>query len=485
MTTPSLATALFTVAQMRELDRHALQVLGIDENALMARAADAALRSLRRRWPSARRLQVLCGAGNNGGDGYLLALQAHEAGMAVTVVALAPSDGAARGRYLAAGGKVVGHWANEHADVIVDAIFGIGLARAPAGAVADVIAAVNDSGVPVLAIDVPSGLSADTGTCPGVAILATATVSFIGWKRGLFTQEAADHCGELELASLGLDDAAIAHLTPDATLMTPHGLPRRPRMANKGLYGHVLAIGGNHGTGGAILLAATAALRTGAGLVSVATRAENIVALHAARPELMPFAVDGPQSLEDGLAKASVLAVGPGMGQGAWGHALWLTALDSGKPLVLDADGLNLLAATARRFTTPVVLTPHPGEAGRLLGCSTPELQADRFASVRELARRYNAVVVLKGSGSLVAAPDGRLDVCPWGNPGMAGGGMGDLLTGIIAGLMAQGEEAFAAASLGVALHARAGDIAARQGERGLLAGDLLDPLRGLVNGIG
>jgi NAD(P)H-hydrate epimerase len=267
--------------------------------------------------------------------------------------------------------------------------------------------------------------------------------------------------------------------------MTPRGLPARPRQANKGLYGHVLAIGGNHGTGGAILLAATAALRTGAGLVSVATRAENIVALHAARPELMPFAVDGPQSLEAGLDKASVLAVGPGMGQGAWGHALWLTALDSNKPLVLDADGLNLLSSQPRRFDAPTVLTPHPGEAGRLLGQATGAIQADRFAAVREMARRYNAVVVLKGSGSLVASPDGRLDVCRWGNPGMASGGMGDLLTGIIAGLLAQGCDAFQAACLGVALHARAGDVAARLGERGLLAGDLLEPLRGLVNGIG
>lgn len=483
---PSLATALFTVAQMRDLDRHALEVLGIDENALMARAADAALRNLRRRWPEARRLCVLCGAGNNGGDGYLLALQAHNEGMAVTVVAVVPAQSDAHARYVAAGGKVVERWSNHTvADVMVDAIFGIGLSRAPSAEVARVIDAVNDSGLPVLAIDVPSGLSADTGTCPGRAIVATATVTFIGWKRGLFTQEAADHCGELELASLGIDDAAIAHLEPDAALMTPGGLPPRPRMANKGLYGHVLAIGGNHGTGGAILLAATAALRTGAGLVSVATRSENIVALHAARPELMPFAADGPQSLEDGLAKASVLAVGPGMGQGAWGHALWLTALDSHKPLVLDADGLNLLSMHPRRFDMPAVLTPHPGEAGRLLGVSTADVQTDRFASVREMAKRYNAVVVLKGSGSLVATPDGRLNVCPWGNPGMASGGMGDLLTGIIAALLAQGSDAFRAASLGVALHARAGDIAARQGERGLLAGDLLEPLRGLVNGIG
>jgi hydroxyethylthiazole kinase-like uncharacterized protein yjeF len=179
-----------------------------------------------------------------------------------------------------------------------------------------------------------------------------------------------------------------------------------------------------------------------------------------------------------------VLAVGPGLGKAAWGHALWLTALDAELPLVLDADGLNLLAVEPRCFTAATVLTPHPGEAGRLLAVDTKAIEQDRFAAVREIAKRYNAVVVLKGSGTLVADPDGRLDVCPWGNPGMASGGMGDLLTGVVAGLLAQGCSAWRAACLGVALHARAGDHAAEGGERGLVATDLLLPLRALVNGL-
>jgi ADP-dependent NAD(P)H-hydrate dehydratase / NAD(P)H-hydrate epimerase len=198
----------------------------------------------------------------------------------------------------------------------------------------------------------------------------------------------------------------------------------------------------------------------------------------------MAHEVDGPQTLEPLLERASVLALGPGLGQAAWGHALWLTALDANKPLVLDADGLNLLARETRTFTAPTVLTPHPGEAARLLGVTTKDVERDRFAAVRELARRYKAVVVLKGSGSLIADPDGRLDVCPWGNPGMASGGMGDLLTGIVAALLAQGCSPWRAACLGVGLHARAGDFAAQQGERGLLASDLLEPLRLLGNGI-
>jgi NAD(P)H-hydrate epimerase len=235
---------------------------------------------------------------------------------------------------------------------------------------------------------------------------------------------------------------------------------------------------------GAARLAGESALRAGAGLVSMATRAEHVFTLNAARPELMVHGVDGPQTLAPLLERASVLALGPGLGQAAWGHALWLTALDANKPLVLDADGLNLLACEPRQFTAPTVLTPHPGEAARLLGVSTSEIERDRFAAVRELARRYAAIVVLKGAGSLISDPDGRLDVCPWGNPGMASGGMGDLLTGIVAALLAQGCSAWQAACLGVGLHARAGDRAAQQGERGLLASDLLAPLRALGNGI-
>jgi hydroxyethylthiazole kinase-like uncharacterized protein yjeF len=229
-------------------------------------------------------------------------------------------------------------------------------------------------------------------------------------------------------------------------------------------------------------LASESALRAGAGLVSVATRAGHVFVLNATRPELMVHAVDGPQTLEPLLRRASALALGPGLGQAAWSHALWLTALDANKPLVLDADGLNLLAREPRTFSAPTVLTPHPGEAARLLDMSTADVEQDRFAAARELSCRYAAVVVLKGPGSLIAHPDGRLDVCPWGNPGMASGGMGDLLTGMVAALLAQGCTAWQAACLGVGLHARAGDVAAQAGERGLLASDLLLPLRALGN---
>jgi ADP-dependent NAD(P)H-hydrate dehydratase / NAD(P)H-hydrate epimerase len=489
MSAPHRETALFTAAQARAIDRRAIDELGIPGFELMARAAAAAFAQLRRRWPEAKRLRVVCGSGNNGGDGYLVGRDALQAGLNVDLVALgepkAGGDAAlARAAFLDMGGTLTVLADDESLampDVIVDAIYGIGLNRAPEGEAARAIEAINAAGVPAFALDIPSGLSADTGDCPGVAVRAAATATFIVHKRGMHTQR-AELAGEVVLHPLDLPASLLEN--PDATLLTAHGLPQRPRDSHKGSNGHVLAIGGDHGTGGAVRMAAEAAARTGAGLISVATRPENVLAMNAARPELMAHAVDGPQTLQPMLDKASVLALGPGLGQSAWGHALWTTALDAGKPTVLDADGLNLLHAEPRVLPARIVLTPHPGEASRLLGISTAEVQADRFNAVRTLARRFEAVVVLKGNGSLIASPEGEVAVCPWGNPGMASGGMGDTLTGIIAGLLAQGCAPFEAACLGVGLHARAADVAARHGERGLLAGDLLEPLRRLVNGL-
>ena len=487
---------LYTVEQVRAMERDALTALDIPGYDLMRRAGSAALNSLRRHWPQVRHLTIYCGPGNNGGDGFLLGVLAREAGLQVRLVALAADahgDAAlARSAWEAGGGHVPlwdpdgelpdAEWRGT--ELLVDALYGIGLNRAPERSAATLIEHINASGVPVLALDLPSGLNADSGHAPGAVVRADVTVTFIAGKRGLHTGRSADLVGLQELASLGVPDSVYACVRPDAQLLAADALPRRNRYANKGDNGHVLVIGGDHGMAGAVRLAGESALRTGAGLVSIATRISHVPALNAARPELMAHAVDGPQALESLLERVDVLALGPGLGQGAWGHALWLTALDANKPLVLDADGLNLLAREPRTFTAPTVLTPHPGEAARLLGVTTKDIELDRFAAARELARRYKAVVVLKGSGSLIADPDGRLDVCPWGNPGMASGGMGDLLTGIVAALLAQGCTAWHAACLGAGLHARAGDHAAKQGERGLLASDLLMPLRALGNGI-
>ncbi len=364
---------LHTVEQLRQMERAALAALGITGQELMRRAASAALNSLRRHWPQVRHIGIHCGPGNNGGDGFLLGVLAREAGLQVELSALtgvSPGDAAvARQAWVSGGGRVHGVGGADalpDVELHVDALYGIGLHRAPEGEAAELIEQINRSGRPVLALDVPSGLDTDTGHCAGAAVCADVTVTFIAGKRGLHTGRAADHVGVLELATLGVPDSVYAGVIPDARLLMVETLPRRPRYANKGDNGHVLVIGGDHGMAGAARLAGEAALRCGAGLVSVATRAEHLFAINAGRPELMVHGIDGPQTLAPMLDRASVLALGPGLGQAAWGHALWLTALDANKPLVVDADGLNLLSREPRRFSAPTILTPHPGEAATI-----------------------------------------------------------------------------------------------------------------------
>ncbi len=358
-------------------------------------------------------------------------------------------------------------------------------ARPLKGAIREAVEALNAGTAPVFAVDVPTGVNADTGAVMGTAVGAGATATFIGLKLGLFTGEGPACCGPVDYDDLGVPgnifhgiEPAAARITDDflAGVLAPRG-----RTAHKGHFGHVLVIGGELGMGGAARLAGEAALKSGAGLVSVATRGEHVPGLVAGRPELMARGVERPEELAPLVERATVIALGPGLGTGEWGRALWEAALDTGLPLVLDADGLNLLAEF-RRERADWILTPHPGEAARLLGCDTAAVQADRPAAVREIAQACRAVVVLKGAGSLVAAPDGRLRLCDRGNPGMATGGMGDVLTGLVAGLLAQGLEPFDAAAAATALHARAADRAAAGGERGLAASDLFGPLRSLVN---
>ncbi|MEO7148979.1 MAG: NAD(P)H-hydrate dehydratase [Rhodanobacteraceae bacterium] len=485
METNDPQAALYTAEQVRTLDRAAID--GIPGIELMERAASAAFVNLRKRWPQAQSFCVLSGPGNNGGDGFLLAGLAREAGMQVNVIALNDESHGdamrARARCEQADVPIARSTEVPQAEVYIDALFGSGLNRAPNGDAARLIEFLNAQRKPVLALDVPSGLSSDTGVAFKPCVRATATVCFVGWKRGLFTAQGVDQCGALELATLGLPASLFAQHAPDARLLTPRALPRRPRDSHKGKYGHVLAIGGDHGAGGSIRLTSEAALRVGAGLVSVATREAHVGALLTACPELMPQGVHVPRNLGPLLEHASVIALGPGLGKEDWGRRLWQAALDANKPTVLDADGLNLLADNARALPQNIVMTPHPGEAARLLGCKTTEIQDDRFATARAIAKQHNAVVVLKGAGSVIAKPAGEISVCPWGNPGMASGGMGDCLTGVIAGLLSQGLSTWQAACMGVGIHARAGDLAARAGERGLLATDLFPYLRALVNG--
>lgn len=484
--------ALYDVGGLRRIEAQAMAALGDDDFALMRRAGEAGWRYLLQHWPQARRILIVCGPGNNGGDGYVLARHALEAGRQVRVVhgsKHAPRSGLCRrasGEFAAAGGHAdVFGGAIGETDVIVDAMFGIGFSRAPDDDTAALLSAIDASSVPVLALDVPSGVDADSGTAAGAAVRATRTLQFIAAHAGHYTGEALDHAGATDIAALDVGAAAFAGVAAMAYLVTrddlPQWLPPRPRNSHKGRNGHVLCVGGDEGMGGAIALCAEAALRCGAGLVSVATHAAHAQSLLARRPEIMARAVEAPPALQGSLERAGVVALGPGLGTAAWGKALFDAAIGSGKPCVIDADALNLLSLAPRALPQSV-LTPHPGEAARLLAIDTVDVQGDRYSAARRLAEKYACPIVLKGAGSIVAAPGETPRVIAAGNPGMASGGMGDVLTGAIAALLAQGLPAFEAASCGALLHACAGDEAARDGERGLLASDLFPALRKLAN---
>ena len=487
----SPTVALYDFKALRVLETRAAANCAGGAFELMQRAGQAAWRHLLEHWPQAQRIVVACGPGNNGGDGYALAAFAQRSGREVRVLRLdAPRTELARracGDYLGAGGVVEQfNGTVPAADLVVDALFGIGLSRAFDAATAAMIDAINAQSVPVFALDVPSGVDAARGSVAGAAVVATRTLQFVAPHCGLATGRALDHAGTLGIASLDIDASVFAGVPITATLLRADALadwlhPRR-RDSHKGDHGHVLCIGGEAGSGGAVMLCAQAALRCGAGLASVATRIEHVSPLLAHCPEAMVHAVETADALAPLLARATLVAIGPGLGQSSWGRMLLDLALASQKSLVLDADALNLLAATPQAMSPDTILTPHPGEAARLLATTTVDVQADRFDAARRLADTFQCVVVLKGAGTIVAAPGELPRVVAAGNPGMAVGGMGDVLTGVIAALRAQGLSAFDAASCGALLHAAAGDAAAGEGERGVLPSDLFAPLRRLAN---
>lgn len=485
---PSLPHSLYTAAQARELDRRAIAT-GLSAYTLMTRAGQAAFHLLRERWPAAVRIVVLTGPGNNGGDGYVLARLAWNQHLEVKVLTVGNHDplteAAAEAARDATRARVPEkNWSGSlpEADIYVDALFGTGLNKPLSGDFAAVIAALNQSGKPVLALDLPSGLHADTGAELGEAVQAAATISFIGLKVGLLTGRGPALAGALSFDDLALPASVFESPAPVARCLAATDLlvlGRRARDAHKGAHGHILVVGGNYGMAGAAALMGEAALRAGAGLVSVATRPEHCMMLTARCPELMCHGINRAADLQPLLARADVVVLGPGLGQDAWAGAVFGAVLDSGLPLVLDADGLNLLA-TMPESRPNWILTPHPGEAARLLGISTVAVQADRVAAVRELKNRYGGSVVLKGAGSLVLS-DAELALCPYGNPGMAVAGMGDVLAGIAGALLAQAQPQ--AAALSVLAHALAGDSAALEGgERGLRASDLMPFIRHRVN---
>jgi len=487
-----LPLEIYTVDSVRQLDRAAIDG-GIKGYALMTRAAESALDAARSRFPETRRWQVVCGSGNNAGDGYVLARLAAQQGIAVSVVAVSAPENlrgdaeSAYGDFFASGGSI-GPWdgsLDAEADLLFDALLGSGLSRDVDGDIAAAVDAINAHPAPVVALDIPTGLHGDTGRVLGRAVRADLTVTFVGLKSGLFLNDGPAHTGAIVCAGLGIPAELHTGVRPGMRRLTSdlirRRLPRRHRTAHKGDFGHLVIVGGGPGMPGAARLAGEAALRAGAGRVSLAVHPVNVPAIVAGRPELMCHGTEDPGALLPLIAAADVVALGPGLGTGAWSRALFDAVLDSGKPLVIDADGLNLLAAATVRHDD-WVLTPHPGEAARLIGCSAADVQRDRLKALGQLVGRFGGTVVLKGAGTLVSASDGPPWLCTAGNPGMAAAGMGDVLTGVVAALRAQGLAPEPAATVGVQLHAQAGDRAACQGERGMLAGDLMGPLRELVN---
>ena len=487
---------LFNIESIKALETAAIEQLGLTEEVLMERAGTAAYDVMPLFAAEADSFAIFCGAGNNAGDGYVLARLLSESGKVVIVYYLTEPDkltGAAKlaaEKCITAGVEMIKADVLEIvcADVIVDAILGTGLTRDVEGYYAEIIECLNYNAELILSLDVPSGLDADTGTERGVCIAADATITFIGAKPGLFTNDGIENSGEVICNALGLPEEFVIDVPESALCVNKDYaeiMLNEPRRANahKGHFGHVLIIGGNYGMPGATRLAAEAALCVGCGLVTVATRKEHIAAVVSGLPEAMCYGIDSAEELAPLIEKASVIVLGPGLGQDEWAKALWQMAIEADIPKVVDADALNLLADKPMK-QGDWVLTPHPGEAAKLLGITSAEIQNDRFLASTALVEKYGGNVVLKGAGSIINCdkPEAPM-LCRAGNPGMATGGMGDVLSGVIAGLIAQQYTLDIAAELGVYIHAHAGDCAAKEyGQRGLMASDLFEYIRESVD---
>lgn len=483
---------VYLAHQVRELDRIAIEEFNIPSFTLMRRAAEAVFAEIQSAWPKANHIIVLVGTGNNGGDGYLIAELALAAKLKVQVIqignhaSLKGDAKKAHDLYIKIGGKYDAFENKEinSCDLIVDALLGTGLTRPVEGEYARLIALINQHLAPVMSVDIPSGLNADNGCPLGNAVQADATVTFVGMKLGLLTAAGRTFSGRINFNHLQIPKEVYQSMSAACQsiqlIELDDVLGKRDADAHKGDFGHVLIIGGNTGMAGSVMLAAEAAARTGSGLVSVATLPQHACAALQCCREIMVHAVESVKELNPLLHQASVVVIGPGLGQDVWAKNLLSRILEFDLPMVVDADALNLLASESMQKKT-WVLTPHPGEAARLLKSSTKEIQENRLQSVQTLQKEYGGIAVLKGSGTLVAT-DNNVSICAAGNPGMATGGMGDVLTGIIAGLLAQGLGLYDAARFGVQLHAQSADLAAEQGMRGMLASDLFVPLRNLVN---
>lgn len=487
----SMKERIYTGAAAKEIDRLAIEEHGIAGFELMSEAGTKAFDLLLKRFPRPAKLLVLCGSGNNGGDGYILASCALRAKWQVDLIATSKPKtvdaNTACDQFVADGGKVLqtsSIASDVEYDVVVDALLGVGLNGSPSGNYADLIAIVNNLDAVVFALDVSSGIDADTGAVYSPAVQADVTATFIVSKIGLMTGPATSYVGELHTIELSVPDQAIDAVEPIAAQIETPTLAPRSRDSHKGSYGSVVIAGGDYGMFGAALLAGRSALRSGAGKVTILSTDEHLdqAALHT--PELMSAVFEGGNS--PSLQYADAIALGPGLGLGSWGRDVFEAVVKLDKTLLIDADGLTHLASRkGAACGGNWVLTPHPGEAARLLDVTTQQVQANRAEAAQKIAARYNAVCVLKGAGTLVASPSGNLSVCTAGNPGMASAGMGDVLSGIIASLLGQGMPIEQAAKTGVWLHAMAADWWVKENcEASLIASDVIDTLSSVIQSI-
>ena len=532
---------LFCASQTREMDQNIIREESISELELMNRAALAAWLTIKKQWPRIKSLSIFCGGGNNGGDGYALSEIASHHGLDVVAIAMVHPlrlTGAALAAYKSAKAETVDvfplhsfdqsnveskeaktHWhvslspikqrfkqpTDRH--VCVDALLGTGLRGQVRDDVASLIRWLNAQKSPIMSLDLPSGLCSDTGQVLGEAIQATVTITFVGVKQGLLTSQGPDHYGELFWAALTHNTPVVSsdyryeddskHIFPkvsgvhyDMLSSMELDLPSRSRQAHKGLLGHVVLVGGNQGFGGAMILAAEAACRVGAGLVSVISQSETINALLVRRPEVMGRVWFKPNSeseveVEDWmvqlLAQATVMVIGPGLGKDAWAESLLeqVLLMSESRPLIADADALNLLskphiAYLWDQYKGPKLMTPHPGEAARLLKTTTLEIQSDRFSAIKQLAQQFKCSVILKGVGSLILTKtNSSILLCMNGNASMASGGMGDVLAGVLGGLTAQGLNLEMCAVFGACFHSCLADDLMPEGQCGLMASEL------------
>ena len=496
----ALPENLYTADQVRQLDQIAIDDFSIPGFELMGRAAKATFDVICQKWPNLQSMQVFCGAGNNGGDGYLIAVLAREKEIDVSVVTLKTPEqltGDALQAYEHchnAGVSICPFDAKTQitAELVVDAMLGTGLSGDVRGQYEEAIELVNTSAAQSCAVDIPSGLCANTGQPLGQSVRADLTVCFIGLKRGLLTGQGRHYCGDLRFDDLSLPEEVYKRVPPSCLRVNRRMLKEyirpRSRTAHKGDHGHVLLLGGNYGMPGAIIMAAEAAIHSGAGRVTVATRKEHLSALAIRRPEVMARSVENKAQLQELLHDKDVVVVGPGLGQDDWARTLLREVMASECSVVLDADALNLLSQhpqLRRRRKSPIILTPHPGEASRLLQTHSNKIEQDRFSAVADCVEQFGAITLLKGAGTIIS--DGAdFYLCSAGNPGMAVAGMGDVLSGVLGALLGQGLDPLKATQLACWLHSGAADdIVARQGEIGLLATQLIPEIREKLNELG